>query len=68
MSILLLLRFERNVNIYKSSSLKDFENVVFVSKSYFSKKQSVMKHLLNDMIMEQYLEKKLYFFFQPVTT
>ena len=35
MSILLLLRFEQNVNIYKSSSLKDFENVVFVSKSYF---------------------------------
>ena len=38
MSILLDLRFERNINIYKSSSFKDLENVVFVSKSFFLSK------------------------------
>ena len=35
MSILLELRFERNVNIFKVSSFKDFENVIFVFKSFF---------------------------------
>ena len=33
-SILLEMRFERNVIIYKVSSFKDFE-IVFVSKSFF---------------------------------
>ena len=37
MSTLLELRFDRNVNIYKLSSFKDFENVIFVSKSFFGK-------------------------------
>ena len=37
MSILLELHFERNVNIYKDSSLEDFENVIFVSHSFFGK-------------------------------
>ena len=36
MSILLELRFHINVNIYNVSSFKDFQNVVFVSKSFFS--------------------------------
>ena len=35
MLILLELGFDRNGNTYKVSSFKDFENVVFVSKSYF---------------------------------
>ena len=38
MSILLELRFETNVNIYKISSFKDFENVIFVFKSFKSGK------------------------------
>ena len=34
-SILLELRFKRNVNIYRVSSFKDFGNVIFASKSFF---------------------------------
>ena len=29
---ILVLRFEKNVNIYKITSFKDFEKVIFVSK------------------------------------
>ena len=35
MSVFLELRFDRNLMIYKVSSFKDFQNVVFVSKSFF---------------------------------
>ena len=35
MSVFLELRFDRNLMIYKVSSFKDFQNVVFVSKSLF---------------------------------
>ena len=37
MSILSELRFKRNVSIYKMCSFKDFENVIFVFKSFFWK-------------------------------
>ena len=36
MPILLELRFYRNMNIYKVYSFKDFQDVVFVSKSFLS--------------------------------
>ena len=36
MPILLELRFYRNMNIYKVHSFKDFQDVVFVSKSFLS--------------------------------
>ena len=35
MSVFLELRFDRNLMIYKVSRFKDFQNVVFVSKSLF---------------------------------
>ena len=58
MPILLELCFDKNVNIYKVSSFKVFENVIFASKSFFwqifrlptfNKKRSVMKDLFSDM-------------------
>ena len=37
MSTLLELRFDRNVNIYKLSSFKDFENVYLFPNHFFAK-------------------------------
>ena len=47
-SILLELRFERNANIYETSSFKDFENVVFFPNSFSGKRLDYSLLVKND--------------------